>query len=445
MGRKPNILLVLTDQQALRTMRAYGNKHIHTPHMDSLADSGVAFRNSYCTSPVCSPARASLVTGRMPHEVGVDINDLPIRQGITTIGEVFRDADYVTVWSGKWHLPDSYPADSNAIPGFENLPVPRNPNLGLGTWADDPVAEAAIKFIRQEHTHPFLLTVSLHNPHDICHWVWTNEINRDVLLPFSEGAPLPPLPDNFPMDPDEPQFVQWCRQRDHYGQEIQRTKTWSRDEWRTYLHVYHRLVEHADARLGRILHALRESGLQEDTLVVFTSDHGEGMAGHHWAVKLMLYEEPVTVPLLLSWNGMIPAGMFDSTHLVSGIDLLPTLCDYACVTPPAGLPGISLRTVIETPELSGHDFVVAELQPDPDKMDLKGRMLRTRQYKYIAFSAGHHPEMLFDLEADSGETTNLARKSAHEDILRRHRALLSQWVKQSGDDFAVANNKRISS
>ncbi|NQT82838.1 sulfatase-like hydrolase/transferase [bacterium] len=429
--RKPNILIILTDQQTLKAMSAYGNKWVCTPHMDSIAANGVRFENSYCTSPVCGPSRSSLVTGRMPHETGVIFNGQSIRPGIQNMGEIFRKAGYKTAWAGKWHLPQSYPRGKNAtIPRFEYLAVPEGTKFGLGSQTDGPVADEAIKFLLTKHEEPFVLGVSLHNPHDICWWVREKPVKHPDLHRF------PPLPNNFNVAPDEPEFIQMCRERTYYGEEIQWTKSWDKDQWRAYLNAYYRLTEEADKEIGRILAALREQGLEEHTLVIFTSDHGEGMAAHRWVVKLMLYEEPVTVPLIVSWKGVTPAGAVDKKHLVSGIDVLPTICDYAGVRGPQ-MTGISLKPLIENPSLPGHAFVVSELSPDPKDLDRKGRMVRTQRYKYIVFSMGRNPEMLFDLENDQGEAKNLAHDSTMKDVLERHRMLLRNWMEQTNDDVKM--------
>jgi arylsulfatase A-like enzyme len=430
--RKPNILLTLTDQQTLRAMNAYGNKWLNTPHMDSIADNGIRFENSYCTSPVCGPSRSSLVTGRMPHKTAVIFNGQSIRSGIPTMGELFREAGYETAWAGKWHLPQSYPRGKNAtIPGFEYLAVPEGTKFRLGSQTDGPVADEAIRFLRRKHDRPFLLGVSFHNPHDICWWV------REQPVSHPESDSFPPLPENFDVAPDEPEFIQKCRERTYYGNEIQWTTRWDKDQWRAYLNAYYRLTEEVDKEIGRVLAALREQGLEQDTLIIFTSDHGEGVGAHRWVVKLMLYEEAATVPLIVSWRGVTPAGVVDKRHLVSGIDVLPTLCDYAGVRG-SRMPGVSLKPLIETPSLPGHEFVVSELAPDPKDLNMKGRMVRTQRYKYIVFSMGRNPEMLFDLKNDPGETKDLARNATMKDVLERHRKLLRGWIKETHDDFKMA-------
>ena len=461
---RPNVVLIITDQQTRATISAYGNDRTHTPHMDELAAGGVAFEKSYCSSPLCSPGRASIVTGHMPHTTGVDINDLPVRDGIANLGEIFSSAGYETVWAGKWNLPESFPPEPDAIGGFGNLewlrrPYPsieqiiagdfspvagQEPYRDLGTSMDADITDAAVRYISGAPREPFLLAVSLYNPHDICFWIIDRD--HDMLPAVPPDASLPDLPDNFDAVANEPEFVRWMREQeavipDHGWNELRWTHDWDERHWRRYLYVYYRLVEMVDVQIGRVLSAISDAGIQNSTLVALTSDHGEGVAAHRWATKQMLYEEPVTVPLVLRWPEMIPAARFDRSHLASGVDIVPTLCDYAGVDAPGGLAGESLRPVIDDPTHHGRDFVVAELQPHPFRLELKGRMLRTRRYKYMAFSAGADPEMLFDLERDPTETVNLARSADHEGVLAEHRARLRSWTVQTDDPFGVGSTR----
>jgi len=421
---RPNVLFVFTDQQSARAMSCADNPHLYTPHMDALAASGIRFTQAYCAAPVCGPSRASLTTGRLPHEHGVLVNGITPDPTIPNIGELFRSAGYDTAWSGRWHLPDN--GRDGKVRGFDVIHDPEV-QLGLGHHGDTHVTDAAIDFLKQWHQQPFFLGVSLCNPHDICHWLRQPE-------PPPVGAELPPLPDNFAVDPNEPEFIQRCRQRDHYGDENTCTRGWDETQWRNYLYAYYRYTEEVDVQVGRLLEALREKGLEENTIVLFTSDHGEGMAAHQWVVKLMLYEEPLRVPFVVRWPERITARV-DDEHLVSGLDVLPTLCDLAGVEHP-NVTGNSLKSAIEDPTTPGHPFVVAELHPDTEDLSLEGRMLRTQRYKYIRFSEGKNTEMLFDLEVDPGERVNLVAKEGMRAHLDEHRALMRQWCAQTKDNFA---------
>ena len=250
--------------------------------------------------------------------------------------------------------------------------------------------------------------------------------------PHTAGdGPLPPLPAGFEPSRDEPDFIRRCRQRTHYGPENTFTRGWDPDDWRRYLREYHALTERADTEMGRILDALRHAGLEEETLVACTSDHGEGMARHRWVVKLMLWESVVSVPLSLSWPGVIPRGRVRD-QLASGLDLLPTLCDYAGLPVPAGVVGRSLRGAVEE-DGPGLDYVVTELHPDDQDLAFAARIVVSEGHKYAAFSEGQPREVLFDLEADPGETRNLAADPSRAHVLATHRRYLRQWIEETVD------------
>lgn len=436
--KQPNILFIFTDQQSARAMSACGNPWLKTPHMDSIAAKGTMFTESYCTSPVCGPSRSSIMTGRYPHETGVNHNGKEIKASIPNMGQVFEAADYTTAYAGKWHLSASYPTTKSSIPGFEYL-LPKRPKGYLtGSKIDSHATDAAIEFLQRKHAKPFLLTLSLHNPHDICQTRKPTAQMRKQMTPEN----LPPLPDNFAILADEPEFIQICRKRDHYGDQVRKTLNWTTKDWREYLFTYYRFCEEIDIEVGRVLSELRKQGLEEDTLIVFTSDHGEGMAAHQWIVKLMFWEEPVTVPMVVSWKGKTNPGVIDHNHLVSGLDILPTLCDYANIPCPKTQHGISMRSVIEKPNQQGQSFVVSELAPDNEKKGMMGRMVRTSKYKYVIFSEGKNPEMLFDLKADPGETQNLAGDTGMKKELTRHCNLLKQWIKETDDSFPLSTLER---
>ena len=427
--RQPNIVFVFTDQQSLRAMGACGFP-ARTPNMDALAAGGVRFERSYCTSPICSPARASLMTGRMPHEMGTRYNDCAIPPEYPTIGHRFRKAGYETAYTGKWHMDGAdYYWTPGERQGLEFLTFPEPPESWLGRASDAPTVDQAITFLQKPHERPFLLVVSLLNPHDICY-----RILNETIRPRT-AAEGPELPHNFAVDPDEPEFITEGRHRNVCCTAMNKTPGYTDDDWRGYLHEYARIVEETDVQVGRIMDSLGEAGLEEDTLVVFTSDHGEGMAAHRWLVKLMLYENPVTVPLVFRLPGVIEAGRVDRKHLASGVDLLPTLCDFAGVPVDPPVTGISLRAMIEQPDLPGQPYVAAELDPDPGVPDKTGRMIRTDRFKYIVFSHGRRPELLFDLENDPGETRNLTADPEFADELQRHRRLLAEWQTATNDTW----------
>jgi len=424
-SRRPNILLLITDQQSNFALSANGNRYLHTPAMDSLVADGVSFCNAYCTYPVCSPARSSIFTGRLPHETGVRVNGQPVREGVPAMGEVFRAVGYRTVYGGKWHLPRVF----GGVVGFEELIG----GSALGARMDEPLASACVDFLSEKPREPFLLVASFMNPHDICDWIRGHRGSRR----HPNLAAYPPAPANMAVDPDEPEYVQYHRTTpyDRMSEAVTIAGEWNVEDVRQYLHGYYRLVEDVDRQIGRVLAALRAAGLDRNTLIALTADHGEGMGAHRWAQKAAFWEEAAKAPLVIAGAGVRRRGVVDQHSLVSCLDILPTLCDFTGVAPPEGVRGQSLRSAIEGAG-DRRPFVVSELSEFGGK-DRQGRMLRTQCYKYIAFNGGKRPEQLFDLKLDPGEVYNLVRRPEETAVLAEHRALLARWIADTGDDFRM--------
>lgn len=435
---KPNILIILTDQQTNDCLSLLGNPNLKTPNMDALARQGVYFTESYCTSPVCGPSRSSLLTGRMPHETGIIWNSTFISKSTPTLGHIFGKAGYATAWAGKWHMPDAYPAKSgkDSIDGFRVIPFQSlEKSWETGAATDGPIADAAVKFLKgYREEKPFLLAVSLHNPHDIC-FVPRNPENYAKAPEIK--VLLPPLPANFNPSMQEPQFLEEKRLMDHYGDELLRTNKYSETDWQAYLYHYYRFAERVDKEIGKILNALKEQNLDENTIIVFTSDHGDGAASHRWAAKLSLYEEVVKVPFSISWKGHIPAGRVDRKQLVSGVDLAPTLCEYAGVTASMGFSGKSLKKVLDDPEATHREALVVQLEDDKLDTTRHARLLRDGRFKYNLYNKGARNEQLFDLLNDPGETKNLAYEATYQPVKARLKKNLTDWMMANRDHISL--------
>ena len=411
-GARPNILVVITDQQHAATISARGCPHIHTPALDRLCARGVHFDHSYSAYPLCSPARSAVFSSRMPSETGVYRNGRPIHPSIPNLGQWFRkQTDYETVYTGKWHLPSSF---THNVPGFNVLTAGVG---GQGNLGDASTSRACEAFLRNRTgTTPFLLVCSLFQPHDICQWLRLNQVDPGTLRYPQLEPELPPLPPNFELRSPEPAIV--ASRRDGNEPGVHKGK-WSPLHWRYYMWAYYRHVEMVDAEFGRVLRALEETGLDQETLVIFTSDHGEGLAHHQMVRKNFLYDEAARVPLIASWPGHLPGGTRD-TRLVSGLDIVPTACHYAGVAPPQRALGTSLHTLFEDDAEASRPFITAEVA------DNRGRMIRTPRHKYVAYR-DEPIEQLFDMQADPGETKNLARSSGHASLLADHRRMLREW------------------
>ncbi len=430
MSDQPNILYVFTDQQTISAMSHRGNPWLHTPNMDRLAAEGTSFEHSCCASPVCGPSRASMITGLTPAAHGMAYNHDPRFQDgdgkrCRTFADDVEAAGMTPYWVGKWHASEFYPTEEKRIHGFHYLPVKGADFMGLGLDLDHQVTERAVAFLKNPPDTPFFLGLSWHNPHDICYWV--SEDFRDRLEPICTRGPLPDLPANFAVSTNEPGFYTRCRQREAYGAEHLYTDAWNDEDWRRYLRAYYRLVEEADRELGLILDTLDQTGQTDNTLVLFTSDHGEGVAAHHWVCKLSLYEEAIRVPMIARWPRHIRAGSVCRSHHASGLDIYPTICDAAGASPAPEAAGESLLPYGRHPERAGRDHAYAELHPDPDRHDLSARMIRTRTHKYMAFSTDDPAEALYDLIHDPGEMTNIATHPEHEAVRNEMRNRMARY------------------
>jgi choline-sulfatase len=444
---RPNILFIVTDQQHAGMMGCAGNRWLKTPAMDSLAASGTRFERAYATNPVCVPSRFSFQTGRMPSAVGMRLNQSNIRVPDHMLsgglGPVLRREGYRTAFGGKVHLPKNQEAHLFSA-GYEMVSRDQR----------DRLAEDCAEFIARPHDRPFMLFASFINPHDICYMAINDHarsrgkppvrnvasrICERVLDEARKSGDLkgfirdncPPLPANFEPPEGEPECITTrytqARQFRQYARE-----RWGEDEWRLHRWLYCRLTERVDRQVGRVLSALADAGLEESTLVVFTSDHGDHDGAHRLEHKSILYEEAARIPFIMRLPGAIPAGRVDDTHLVSnGLDLLPTLADYAGATPPDDLPGMSVRGPAErgkAPEWREH--VVCESQ--------NGRMVRGARYKYCVYDSGARRETLVDLAADPGEMTNLVSSPQHRRELDLNRRVLREWTDRVDDRIGRA-------
>lgn len=209
----------------------------------------------------------------------------------------------------------------------------------------------------------------------------------------------------------------------HAPSGLKRGRNWSEDEWRIYLSNYYLLIENTDWHIGLILRALKDAGAGNNTLVLFTSDHGDQMGSHQLVGKNILFEEAAKVPFAISWPGVVRSGQVRH-DLVSGIDVLATLCDFTGIPIPEGVSGRSLRPLASGSQTHWRDYLVAETA--------SGRMVRSRAHKYIAYKRERMVEHLFDLTNDPGEVRDLAAGDSAKGILDRHREMLAAWAKESG-------------
>lgn len=413
----PNIIYIMTDQHSANALSCAGNADVATPNIDRLAARGVRFTNAYCALPLSGPSRAAMFTGYMPSTIGMAENETPLPDSLRTrtLGNLMEAAGYDNGYSGKWHV------NTNSLPaphafGFENL----------HGHNDYGLAEAANEFLRRDHGgKPFFLVASFDNPHNIC------EYARGQRLPFAEIREVPTdscpnLPKNFLINPYDADILRWERERSY---RLYPTKGYTADDWRHYRNAYFRLIEHVDAEVGKIIDTIDSLGLWDNTVVIFTADHGDGQGAHQWNQKTALWEEVANIPLIVCSPGNRKnAGQVTEALVNNGIDLMPTILDWAEVEKPAWCDGNSLRGAVENPASEGeNEYVVCETV-FAQTGGTNGWMLRTPHFKYVLYEAGENREMLFDMDNDRLEMTNLAIESKYRPELLRHRELLRQWM-----------------
>ena len=424
MADQPNILFICTDQQFADAMSCVGNDNLSTPGMDRIATAGTRFDRAYCTHPLCVPARASFVTGLMPHQAGVTGNNSAIDPDLlpTTIGNVLGQAGYDAALAGKWHVRGCEPPDC----GLE----------WLCPMDDALVPTASADYMSAERDGPFFLFASFINPHDICQVARNQDLPQGP-VPQATLEDCPALPANFAIPPFAPDVLQWLRR---VSPRIYPTLEWTDDQWRDFRHQYYRLVEKVDAEIVRLLDGLGASGKADNTVVIFTSDHGDGHGAHHWNQKTALWEEEIRIPMIVSAPGQ-DGGRVDTVHLVSnGLDLLPTVCDYAGIECPSGRDGLSIRPLVEGGDGGGwRDELVVETNINfgtgPGGPSY-ARSLITDTFKYSCYVMGRYREQLVDLHTDPGEMVNLAVESRHAEDLAWCRNRLRAWCERT-DDPAV--------
>ena len=435
--QRPNILFIMTDQQFAEIMSCrMGNQYIHTPNMDQLAEEGMLFSRAYTANPLCMPARASIFTGRYPHETTVQKNGDRMKVGeFPCIGAIFKNAGYDTGYFGKWHL--SYDKDDAAIHGFNETGVL------YGNGHDEAIPAPAIAFLNRPRENPFLLVASFSNPHDVC------QLARHEPLPSGPIGEAPPLQERPPLranslPPENETDIMTLMRKSYHASPTFPVGDYDEDTWRRLIWGYYRLTEKVDALIGKVLNALKASGQEENTLIVLTSEHGDCHGAHQFNQKTVFYDESSRVPFILKYRDVITKGTTDRL-INTGIDIAPTLFDYAGIEQAPELPGRSLRGIAEGREPSSwREYVVVQnLMVQGGPVDgvppiVNGRMVRSERYKYCLYDQGQRRESLVDMAEDPGEMHNIAYDPANREILNQHRAHLKEHAERYKDQLAMA-------
>ncbi|MGC9316847.1 MAG: sulfatase family protein [Armatimonadota bacterium] len=414
--RRPNLLFVFADQMRAQACGFMGNEQVRTPTMDRMAQQGVVFENAVSTCPVCTPYRASMLTGRYPLTCRTAMNDVRLPVEELTIAEVLRDAGYETGYVGKWHLDGQYrggftpPGERRQ--GFDFWAVAECTHAYMNSfyYRDDPEpiwiegydadhhTDLAIDYIREHSSDEFCLFLSWGPPHD----------------PYWE------MPDEYEV----------------YDPADIKLRPNTAEAAREDIAGYYSHITALDRNLGRLLDALDEQGIAEDTIVVFTSDHGDMLGAHGLQRKQKPWEESLMVPFVMQWPGAIPGGLRTQT-LINAPDVMPTLLSLMGVAIPETVQGYDLSgAATGTGGIEPTSAYIANPMPFPGDMHEGGewRGVRTRTHTYVETLDG--PWLLYDNVRDPYQRTNLVDDPAAAGTLEELQAELAGWMEEIGDDGA---------
>jgi arylsulfatase A-like enzyme len=490
--RPKNVLFLWTDQHRPDTIGAYGNALIRTPHLDRLAATGTLFEQAYCAQPVCSPSRGSVLTGLYPHAHGVTGNSMKLPPQATTIAERLRPHGYACGYVGKWHLgrehcaqrgfedfwrsTENYgfgyePGDPDpkglsdyeqslvarghlaAGPDGELKPIGRPAAAQMPEAAGKPAFQAAEcgRFLETYKDRPFLLMCNFLDPHGPNHSPFDAMYDPDTI----------PLPDSWYRELEETVPLRYRMRRRHTERLDVRWEKWApgnlsgNDErhWRELAARYWGQVSLVDKYVGQILSRLDELGLAEDTIVVYSTDHGDMMGEHRLLNKGLNYEGAARVPLLIRAPGLAPRRVATP---VSQVGVVSTLLDLLGLPVPPGLHGESLVPLMAggdagpdeaevAVEWNGYDSYPPEFsRPGPltgdEAMDrllraVDARTIRRGRWKLTVHTSGEHE--LYDLRDDPGETHNaLYDAGANRTVVDLYGRLLA-WQRRTGDALAL--------
>lgn len=482
MNKQKNILFILTDDHGAWAMGCAGNKEVQTPNLDRLASAGTRCENLFCASPVCSPARMSIYTGKIPSQHGVHDwlakghldetvlseelkkafqseevaweykwpksqlhGDEPIRymDGHVAFTEILANHGYECGLSGKWHMGDSYTPQAGftywktTAMGGENYFYPVVLENGVmelkrNQYISDIITDNAIEFLknRERKESPFFAAVHYTAPHS----PWSEVSHPKAYIDLYRDCPFQSTP-NVPPHPWAPHAnktkEEWDREP-HNGIRFSSAKygpireTWQ-EHRRESLTGYYAAITAMDTNVGRILTHLEQSEELEDTIIIFTADNGMNM-GHHgiWGkgngtLPVNMYDTSVKVPGIFSCPGLIRQGVV-SHEMVSHYDLYETILDLADVPyeKPQEMPGVSFAPLLRGETEQARDSVVVFDEYGPC------RMIRTQKWKYVLrYPDG--PNELYDLVNDPGEERNLVDDPAWADVRTELGENLGKW------------------
>ena len=442
--RQPNILLIMSDEHNASVLGCYGNSTVRTPHLDRLAAQGVLFERAYTNSPLCVPSRLAFTAGKYVSRIGAWNNNCRLPAGdYPSLPRIMNAAGYESFLCGKMHYdadcrygfteiggnmnnsrmtgrggrraPDDLKDQQVLSDRFEQF----HPGDGPGMKHDRRVVTGAVEFLahRRPDDKPFFLVCGLITPH------FPLIVPEPYWQPYQGKVPMPLLPPgHLESQPLNYQHLRAGFQMQNVPPEIVRKGR----------ELYYGLTQWMDEQVGEIVGSLEASGLAKNTVVIYTTDHGENLGEHGLWWKNSMYEHAARVPLIISWPARWKGGQ-RRVGASSMVDLVQTIADLGGGNVPGDWNGTSLCRWMDDPATAWKDLAVSEYYAHNIASGFA--MLRAGQYKYVYHTAAdtEHPAQreLYDLGADPGEFTNLAGQPQHQETIKRLHAALA---KELGED-----------
>ena len=428
----PNIVFVLADQWRAQATGYAGNPDVQTPHLDSLASESVVFNTAVAVLPVCSPFRASLLTGQYPTTHGLFYNDKPLPNEALTMAEIYKEAGYQTGYIGKWHLnghavgEDPFSARDQPIPedrrqGFDYWKVREvthdynnsfyfDENNERHTWPGYDAfsqTDSAISYIHRKKDKPFLLVMSWGSPHAPYHTA--PQQYRQMYDPAV-----------MQVNPNVPEELQ--------------------DSARQMLAGYYAHCTALDDAMGKLLDAIKQEGIADNTIIVFTSDHGDMLLSRGMMKKQRPWDESLRVPMLLRYPAQVSPQQINNP--INTPDILPTLLGLSHIAMPASVEGSDLSEALRgeaaySKEAALIQGVVPFHQWNFQRGGKEYRAIRTKRYTYARDL--QHPWLLYDDQQDPYQMDNLVGQEAYAALQNELDALLQQKLDAVGDEFLPAD------
>jgi N-acetylglucosamine-6-sulfatase len=441
--KRPNIVLIITDDQRFDSLRCTGHRFVETPNIDRLAAEGLVWENAFVVTPLCAPSRATILTGQMTHVHGVCDNNGELRDGSLTIPGYLRANGYATAFVGKFHLGhnsaprkglfDLWVCDrgGESLSYFEGRFNVNGQHVEHAGFQTDVLTDYAVEWLRQQ-SDPFFLMLALKNPHPPLtppprHA--TLYADAPIEPPASYRDPLNRLPRFIRGEKDEqPPLLGPGAEQMH--DELKRLRTLG-DPLIEFARQTARMIPSVDDAVGRVVAALDELGVLDETVIIFTSDNGMLIGEHGLLRKGLAYEPSIRVPLIVRYPPRVPAGARLRQQALN-TDLAPTILDLAGLSHPEQMNGRSLTSLFDRPNAAWRTewLCIGAYAPKSDGPPFLA--IRTERWKYVRYVRGGLEEQLFNIQNDAQERNDLAVDPAHAATLDQMRAELRKLMTREG-------------